>query len=392
MRIELASSRFCRNLSAEDVDLIRSEGRHQRFDVDAEVFQEGAPGDGLYIIVEGAVSIVTRLPSGQTCVLSQMEAGDYFGEMAVFDGEPRSATALVREALDSVFVSLDLLQRIVERTPLAGAMLVRDASLRLREFNQRFLRESLRSERLSLVERLVRSIVHDFRNPLNVIGIAAEMAAADQASPAARHQALDRVQKQIGILNRMMQELVDFTRGAPVTAVLPKISYADFLRDVLLDLETGAVQRGIKLVVSGPLPNVRLRLDGDRFSRVFLNLAQNAFEAMDGRKEPMLTLRFEVSPTHVCTVFSDNGPGIPPQNLPHVFEPFFTSGKVHGTGLGLAICDRIVQDHGGRMTVRSEPGQGATFLVYLPIPLPGDTDRLEREVGERTVMGPLPES
>lgn len=389
MRIELTSSRFCRNLSPEDVALIRSQGTPRRFPVDSEVFQEGAPGDGLYIILEGAVSIVTRLPSGQTCVLSHMEAGDYFGEMAVFDGEPRSATALVGETLDAVFVSLDLVQRIVERTPLAGAMLVRDASLRLREFNQRFLRESLRSERLSLVERLVRSFVHDFRNPLNVIGIAAEMAAAEQATPTARQQARDRVQKQIGILNRMMQELVDFTRGAQVTAVLPKIIYADFLRDILLDLEAAAGQRGVKLVAEGSLPNVRLRLDAARFSRVFLNLAQNAFEAVAGGKDPTLTLRFEVSPTHVVTEFTDNGPGILPQNLPHVFEPFFTYGKDHGTGLGLAICDRIVQDHGGRMTVRSEPGQGATFLVLLPLPLPGDTDRLAREVEARTVHEPI---
>jgi signal transduction histidine kinase len=308
-----------------------------------------------------------------------MEAGDYFGEMAVFDGEPRSATALVSEAVDAMFVSLDLVQRIVERTPLAGAMLVRDASLRLREFNQRFLRESLRSERLALVERLVRSFVHDFRNPLNVIGIASEMAAAEQATPAARQKARERIQKQISILNRMMQELVDFTRGVQVTAVLPKIVYADFLRDVLLDLETGAAQRGVKLVVDGPLPNVRLRLDAARFSRVFLNLSQNAFEAVAGSREPTLTLRFEVSPTHIITEFTDNGPGIPPQNMQHVFEPFFTYGKEHGTGLGLAICNRIVQDHGGRMAVRSEPGHGATFLVLLPAPLPGDTDRIERE-------------
>ncbi|MBN8246921.1 MAG: cyclic nucleotide-binding domain-containing protein [Verrucomicrobia bacterium] len=383
MRIELTASRFCRNLSPEDVALIRSQGDRRQFAVDAEVFHEGDPGDGLYIILEGTVAIVTRLPSGQNCILSHMGAGDYFGEMAVFDGEPRSATALVQEALEAVFVSLDLVQRIVERTPLAGAMLVRDASLRLREFNHRFLRESLRNERLSLVERLVRSFVHDFRNPLNVIGIAAEMAAAESATPAARRQARDRVQKQIGILNRMMQELVDFTRGAQVVTVLPKVSYADFLRDALLDLETGAAQRGVQVVVEGALPGVRLRLDGARFARVFHNLSQNAFEAMAGRPSPTITLRFQSSPTHVLTEFSDNGPGIPPENLPHVFEPFFTHGKDHGTGLGLAICDRIVQDHGGRITVRSDSGQGASFLIFLPLPLPGDTDRLSREVEAR---------
>ena len=107
-----------------------------------------------------------------------MEAGDYFGEMAVYDGEPRSATALVREALDCLFVSLDLIQRIVERTPLAArCWSVMPACGFGTSTNGSF--GSRCGEQLSLVERLMRSFVHDFRNPLNVIGIATEMAASE---------------------------------------------------------------------------------------------------------------------------------------------------------------------------------------------------------------------
>jgi signal transduction histidine kinase len=174
----------------------------------------------------------------------------------------------------------------------------------------------------------------------------------------------------------MMQELVDFTRGAPANVVLPKIIYADFLRDTLLDLHASASRRGVRLMVEGELPAVRLRLDSARFSRVFMNLAQNAFDAVSEVSNPTLTIRFSVTPTHVVTEFSDNGKGIESQNLPHLFEPFFTHGKEHGTGLGLPICERIVQDHGGIITARSQPEKGATFSFVLPIPVPGDTDQI----------------
>lgn len=378
MRVELPASRFCRHLDPPDVAAVQSAGRISRFPLGSEVFREGDPGDGLFVIVEGVVDIVSRLSSGKTYVLSHMEPGDYFGEMAVFDGEPRSATAVVREDLEAIFIPVEAVQKLVERSPLVGAMLVRDASLRLREFNQRFLRESLRGERLALVERLARSIVHDFRNPLSIIALAGEMAATETATPAARREACERIQKYVGILNRMMQELVDFTRGTAATVVLPKVSYADFLRDTLLDLHASASRRGVKLAVEGDLPPVRLRLDGARFSRVFMNLAQNAFDAVAETPNPTLTIRFEVTQTHVVTEFSDNGKGIEPQNLPHLFEPFFTHGKEQGTGLGLPICQRIVQDHGGKITARSQPGKGATFTFVLPIPQPGDTDQLAK--------------
>lgn len=367
-RIELPHSRFCRSLSPDDLAQIQKVCRICHFPAGTEVFQEGDPGDGLYVILQGAVDIVSQLISGKTYILSHMEAGDYFGEMAIFDGEPRSATARVCQPLEAAFVPVSTVRELVDRCPTAAAMLVRDASLRLREFNHRFLRESLRGERLALVERLARSIAHDFRNPLSVINLAGQMAAAETASPASRQEALARIQKHIRILNQMMQELVDFTRGTPTPVVLPRVPLDGFLRDVVIDLQSEATRRGVQLVVDGTPPALSVRLDGPRFSRVFMNLAQNAFDAMSGLPHPTLTLRFHLSPTEVGIELADTGKGIDPRTLPHIFEPFFTHGKAEGTGLGLPICERIVQDHGGRITVRSEVGHGSVFTVFLPIP------------------------
>jgi signal transduction histidine kinase len=117
-----------------------------------------------------------------------------------------------------------------------------------------------------------------------------------------------------------------------------------------------------------------VRMDALRMQRVFNNLFQNAFDALGAVTQPSLRLRFELTDREVVIEVSDNGPGIAPEVLPHVFQPFVTFGKAHGTGLGLAICDRIVAEHGGRMSVVNQPGSGACFRFGLPRARPGDTE------------------
>lgn len=374
----LESSRLLRQIQPDEVEFIRAHSVPRQATAGTVLFREGELGDGLYFLHGGSIDITVASPTDREYLLMRLEPGDHFGEMAVFDGGPRSATATAKTDVTLTFVPAATVTALLNRSPQLAASLVRDASLRIREFNRRFLTESLRAERLTLVERLARSIVHDFRNPLNVIGIAADLAAEERATPAHRREARDRIRKQVEVLNRMMQELLDFTRAMPVSVVLPKVSYAQFLRDVLFELQPEASRRGLKVEVDGELPEVQVRLDPPRFTRVFANFAQNAYDALSNRSGGRITLRFQVNATHVTTEFCDNGPGIPAEVLPHVFEPFVTHGKAHGTGLGLAICERIVVEHGGRISVTNEPGQGARLAFTLPLPQPGETDVLNR--------------
>lgn len=388
--VSLEASRLLASLSPRDVELVRAQSQRREIPEGALLFREGDPGDGLYILNEGQIEITVASDSGRELVLLRMEPGDHFGEMAVFDGGPRSASARARTSLVVTFVPASAVLDLLRRSPELAASLVRDASLRIREFNRRFLRESLRSERLTLVERLARSIVHDFRNPLNVIGIAADLAAEEKATPSQRRDARDRVRKQVEVLNRMMQELLDFTRAMPVTVVLPRINFGDFVQEVLFELRPEAARRGLAVEVAGEVPDLEVRLDPPRFLRVFSNLAQNAFDALSGRSDGRITLRFARTNSHLAVEFGDNGPGIPAEVLPHVFEPFVTHGKVHGTGLGLAICERIVVEHGGRISAHTEPGCGTRISFLLPLPRPGETDLLNRLKESGQTGGRLP--
>lgn len=375
----LEDSRFCRHLPPGDVQLVTTSSPFRKFSAGESIFREGDEGDGLYVLLEGEVTISARSGPDREHILSRMEPGDYFGEMAIFDGGTRSASATAKGSCETCFVPATTVLELLQRTPSLAQALVRDASLRMRDFNRRFLRESLKAERLAMVERLARTIVHDFRNPLNVIGIAADMAASPQATAESRLSSRDRVRHQVEVLNRMMEELLDFTRGVPADVVLPRVNYADFLRTALVEIGQEGERRGVAVDVPGILPEVELRIDPPRMTRVFTNLTQNAFDALSGRPDGRITLRIEVHPDRVVTEISDNGPGIPNEHLLLIFEPFFTAGKAHGTGLGLAICDRIITEHGGKISVENAPDSGAVFRFELPAAVAGDTDRVPKK-------------
>ena len=378
--VPLEASRLARHLAPPEQRLLAERTRRQEFAAGQRIFMEGDSGDGLYVVIDGSVEIAAMSVPSRQHRLAVMEPGDYFGEMSVFDGGGRSATAIALTTTTVGFVATETVLEMLEHTPLLAAALVRDASLRMRDFNRRFLQESLKAERLTLVERLARTIVHDFRNPLNVVGIAADLAAEPAATVEVRRRARDRIRQQVEVMNRMMQELLDFTRGATISAALPRVNLPLVLRDIVFELQAEADRRGVAFHAEGPFPDLELRLDPPRLVRVFTNLAQNAFDAMSGLPNAALTLRCEVEPAAVVIEVADTGPGIAPEVLPHIFEPFVTFGKAHGTGLGLAISNRIIAEHGGRIAVESVPGKGATFRIVLPRSKSGDTDRVSPPV------------
>jgi signal transduction histidine kinase len=106
-----------------------------------------------------------------------------------------------------------------------------------------------------------------------------------------------------------------------------------------------------------------------RMRQVFLNIVTNAeYFMFDANEKGILTITTEKTVDIVRASFSDDGPGISPENLGQIFNPFFTTKEIgQGIGLGLSTCHSIVTEHGGKIYVESEPGKGATFIVELPI-------------------------
>jgi signal transduction histidine kinase len=129
--------------------------------------------------------------------------------------------------------------------------------------------------------------------------------------------------------------------------------------------------KSVSLELENEPPAIPLLLDPKRLPQVFYNLIHNACDAMTSGGT--IRLRFQETPGEVITEIEDTGPGIAPEISNRLFEAFATYGKAQGTGLGLSICKRIITDHQGRISARSEPGRGAVFSFSLPLRLDDPT-------------------
>jgi len=329
------------------------------------IFKEGDAGDGLYFIIHGRIQISARFGDQQRRVFATFGPGEFFGEMAVLENAPRSADAIAEEASDIYFIPRDRLEEILERNPRLALRMLRDFSRRLREFDRKYLDEALQVERLVTVGKFARTIVHDLKNPLHIIGMSAELMSVQGTPPEMQAASKSRIRRQVERMSKMVAEFLEFTRGDKSISHLQETDYAQFVREIADELRPELVGRSVALELADPLPKATVLIDPTRLAHVFYNLAGNACDAMAGGGR--ITIRLARKDRDVVTEFEDSGPGIPPEIAERLFEPFATYGKAGGTGLGLSICKRVIRDHQGTIAVRQEPGRGAIFVFTLPV-------------------------
>ena len=363
--VGLEQTRLFSTLSAAELQIVRQNSVQREHPANFVIFQEGDPGDGLYVISQGQVQISALLEGGERRVLGRLGPDDFFGEMALLDDGPRSATATTEQPSVLHFIPRESLISLLETSPRLAVRLMREFSLRMREFNRRYVQEVLQAERLTLVGRFARSIVHDFKNPLNVIGLAAELVNMEKATPEMRKTATARIRRQVDRLGNMISELLEFTRGTPQAIVPERLEYAAYVRELFEELEADAKDKRVTLVLRNDPPPGPVLIDRKRLHHVFTNLINNAADVMPNGGEVIFS--FEQNGPEIVTTVEDTGPGIPPEILPRLFENFATFGKPNGTGLGLSICKRIVEDHKGWIRAKSEPNRGGLFCFGLPI-------------------------
>jgi len=234
-----------------------------------------------------------------------------------------------------------------------------NVSTAVRLFNASRAREV--GERLTSIGRLLSQVIHDFKTPMTIIsGYVQLMADADDRPT--RHEFSELILRQFDVLGAMQREVLEFARGETkifVRRVYLKKFFGDLERQLRLEIATQPVELAVEVD-----SKLVARFDEGRVARALHNLARNALEAM-GERGGRLTLRAALERGELTITIADTGPGIPKEIEGRMFQSFVTAGKRGGTGLGLAIVKKIVDEHGGRIDVRSSSA-GTSFELTFP--------------------------
>ena len=232
--------------------------------------------------------------------------------------------------------------------------------------NRRSEQQTIESERLNALTLLAAGVAHEIGNPLNSLNIhlqliEREARKIDGAKGAELRDSLEVARAEVNRLDSIISQFLRAIR--PTRPQLRPENVNAIVEEAVRFFAPEIKDRDIVVEqeLRSDLP--LLELDRDQMKQAFYNVIKNSFEAMKARG--ILRIRTDKDDSHVIVRFGDTGGGISPENLSHVFEPYFTT-KRTGTGLGLLIVRRIVREHGGELSIESSEGKGLSVTIRLP--------------------------
>jgi two-component system sensor histidine kinase HydH len=240
--------------------------------------------------------------------------------------------------------------------PIGKILLLRDVTV-LRQLEK----DAAKNRHLASIASLAAGVAHEIRNPLSSLkGFAVyfkERLAGDKED----EQMADIMIAEVERLNRVISQLIEFAR--PLQLKREKTSFPDLIQHTLGLIAAEAKKNNVA-VITEMAPDLPLAaVDPDKVKQVLLNIFLNALAAMkDGGS---LTIKLVPGANSIGLIVSDTGTGIEKENLPHIYDPYFTS-KPAGTGLGLAVVQKIMEAHGGTINVESTSGEGTTVALRFP--------------------------
>ncbi|MBU1699948.1 MAG: PAS domain-containing protein [Candidatus Eisenbacteria bacterium] len=217
-------------------------------------------------------------------------------------------------------------------------------------------------DRLAAVGRFTTAIAHEIKNPLTGIATGVEYLRRSFAEDASEQKDIQFISNEIQRLNRIIQDL--FNLSHPRELIIEKVNPTQLVEESIKSIRADFEEKHVKIETHFDKKCRSVNADADRMRQVLINLLKNAAEASS--EGQIVSVKTRLAGTQQVEIeVRDQGSGLTPEQSERLFEPFFTT-KPGGTGLGLYICHGIVQHHGGRMVVESQPGEGSTFHVYLP--------------------------
>lgn len=217
--------------------------------------------------------------------------------------------------------------------------------------------EGMKTKRLEAIGELSARIAHDLRNPLSIIkGAVQILELANDPALSRYSEYFSMIQRSITRMSHQVEEVLDYVKPQPLSC--KTYSVLQILKDTANRVKCYGK---IKIIV--PKNDAKINCDAEKLEIVFLNLILNAIQAMNNKGK--INLRIKNADMHILVEVEDNGPGIPRNLVPKIFDPLFTTRQI-GTGLGLPSCKAIIEKHGGTINVKTKKNVGTTFLIQLP--------------------------
>jgi signal transduction histidine kinase len=374
---------FFRDLPDGELADVARRCKEVHYAAGATVFAEGSRGDRFYIVLDGLVEVWKDAEGIPDNLLAVHGSGHLFGEIALVDDLPRSATVRVREPARLLYLTREEFRSAIERSPGMALSVLRALSSMIRTSNESYVSKLqernqelavayeelqrtqdrlLEQERLSNLGKFSSMILHDIRNPASVVKSYAEMIQLQVDDPAKVARNAERIRSEVTRLERLTADLLDYSRGQ-IRIDVQIVQLDNFLKRLREAVGDRLTAKGIALETENSCGEHAL-FDEDRLMRVLLNLVDNARKATSKGG----TIRVNTSCTDRGVVLSvaDSGEGMTQEVRDRIFQPFFSSSTEGGTGLGMVIVKNIVDAHEGALHVTSAPGEGTVVEITLP--------------------------
>jgi diguanylate cyclase (GGDEF)-like protein len=220
--------------------------------------------------------------------------------------------------------------------------------------------ELFRSEKLKIVGELAAGMAHEIRNPLTTVKGFIDLSKSQSYNI---EPWVDIIMNEITRMNELTAEFLQFSKPhisnmkpEPISVCLDRVKYLT---------ESQAISKGHSINIHNIDDSILIVMDRDKIVQVLINLVRNALEAMDEPGHIYIQVK-QMDTKYILIEIQDTGKGIPEDELPKIFDPFYTT-KEEGTGLGLSICHKIIEDHGGILSVKSIVNEGTLFTITLPV-------------------------
>ena len=375
---------FFRDLPDHQIQKIRKVCHQIEYQPGTIIFEEGSQADRFYIVAEGAVEVWKDYTLPEKDLLAVHEPGHLFGEMALIDELPRSATVLAKQPTRLFYIDREDFQSIIQDNSEIAISILKSVTDMVRSSNEYFVEnlrdrarelektnlalqeaqeELLRRDRLSTLGKFSSLILHDIRNPLSIVRSMAEMLLLNSKDAAKVEKNARKIISEADRLNQIASELLDYSRGE-IRLNMAIVDLKAFFNRLLETVEEKFQARDIDVVTDIEL-SAPIIMDEQRMFRVFYNLADNARKAMP--RGGKFTIRAFQADQTVRVEVSDTGVGMDPSVQKKIFDPFFSHSDEGGTGLGMSIVKSVIEAHNGTLFVSSKPKGGTTFRVTLPL-------------------------